>query len=184
MEIHSQQEQFELFNSSLKESHNRGFSRLNYFVNINLTWENIILLAIFCLMLVVLSFSLGVEKGRRYFPKETIRLQPAKIVNIEKAPVLIKTAPPLIKNNLITEKQPKELAEGIKKYTIQVASIEKQTSAQGEVNRLKKIGYETWLRPSGKYNIICVGRFESKEEAATLKKSLQKTYSDCLIRRI
>ncbi len=194
MESQSKQEQFELFKGAAEEAKRRGFQRItpfNYtFSNINLSGDRIILLAIFCLMLAILSFSLGVEKGKRCSINAKIPIQ--KIVNVsqvtpattESAPITKKVAPAPIKNSIGNGKQITDLVSDINRYTIQVASVQKQVYVSLELNKLKRLGYDTWVKPSGKYNILCVGRFSSKKEAEVIKKSLQRVYNDCFVRRI
>jgi hypothetical protein len=184
MEIKNRQEQIELFSGSLQDSGGRQQNRHGSFFSFSFSLENIILLAIFCVMLVVLSFSLGVEKGKRSFVNKPVSAQ-IGVASIElKIPSSKIVVRPQIKNSAIVERQTKDLANGSARFTIQVASVEKNASFQYEVNKLKKIGYEAWIMPSGRYNRICVGKFTSESEASGHKKNLEKIFNGCIIRRI
>lgn len=189
MENEFRQKQLELFSAASEESERGAFNRLNSFININLNWENIILLIILCLMLVILSFSLGVENGKRRILKEAVSVEPGNLKPAQKNAasnpvILAQTKSNILQTNAIQDKQPKELAVSVNKFTIQVASFEKKSSLQSEINKLKKMGYDAWVVASGKYNKLYVGRLATKKEAETLQKKLQKIYDDCLIRRI
>jgi Sporulation related domain. len=191
MDNQERQEQFELFNGQVKEVRSSAFPGIQSFININLTWEKVILLFIFCLMLAIMSFSLGVEKGKRSFSSQntSVALQvksiPAvKPVILENKPAATKAIVPQANVASLPPKQSNDSNTVIKKYTVQIASLQNSAAVQREVERLKKSGYEIWVKQSGKYYILCVGRFSSNDEAKTYQRNLQKIYSDCLIRRI
>ncbi len=174
MEARSRQVQIELFSGS-GENINRMQERHNSFFSVNLSAENIIFVVILCIMLVVLSFSLGVEKGRKFSVKDPAPV----VVNKVSAPAVSQA-----KNNFAGATPAKTVVKVVKKYTIQVASLEKQASVEKEVSKLKTLGHEAWAVSRGKYSIICVGRFASKEEAEAYKANLPKKYHDCFSRRI
>lgn len=142
------------------------------------------MIAIFSVLLVVLSFSLGVEKGRRNLPKVSISSQPVNLLPAEKKVISKTVVAPQIKKDLAIISQSEKVLSPVKNYTVQVATFKQQASVQLESAKLKKLGYEIWVRPSGEYSQLCVGRFASKEEAEAFRKKLEKKYSDCLIRRI
>ncbi|MBI4970960.1 MAG: SPOR domain-containing protein [Candidatus Omnitrophica bacterium] len=52
-----------------------------------------------------------------------------------------------------------------KKYTIRVASYIKQAAAKSTADKLKKKGYQTFVKQSGKYFVLNVGRFSEKQSA-------------------
>ncbi|MBP6920585.1 MAG: SPOR domain-containing protein [Candidatus Omnitrophica bacterium] len=69
-------------------------------------------------------------------------------------------------------------------YTIQIATYTGTTSAQREMNTLKKQGLLPVIRPSGNYTILCVGNFPDKATAKSLLTQLKRKYRDCYIRRL
>lgn len=191
METQTRQEQFELFKGNVDDSRNRSFSRINSFINFNLNWENVILLAIFCLMLVILSFSLGVEKGEKnpvnqgpIAASQVKSVSTPKPATIDKKPVLINAPTPQTKAVSVPERRLRDGDIIVKRYTVQIASLENLASVHREVERLKKSGYEIWVKQSGKYYILCVGKFSSSDEAKNYQKNLRKMYDDCFIRRL
>ncbi|MDP2938883.1 MAG: SPOR domain-containing protein [Candidatus Omnitrophota bacterium] len=181
--MQNSQAQFELFSNANDASSSRGVKRGYSFFSVNLTLDNIVLIAICCLMLIVLSFSLGVEKGRRHYRKQSGFDSPVKLPATEKNAVFKPTAAE-IKNIPIEKKQLEKSLSLVKRYTIQVATFEKQFSVQSEARELKKMGYEILIIPSGKYSQICVGRFPTRKEAEDFKRNLQKKYDDCYVRRL
>lgn len=169
--------QLELFSGSKNPpSVNTGLS--NSFLKYIWNYEKIILLFIGFIITGVISFSLGVERGKRFaFLNEGVRA--AKIHQ----PAAARDAgfkknqqdAPLIKNEAVINTQ---------NYTIQVASYKTKALAQKEAQTLKKKGYTPSLLAKNGYIILCVGNFSNKETARTLLSQLKKYYRDCLIRRL
>lgn len=69
-------------------------------------------------------------------------------------------------------------------YTIQVASIAQSRNVAKELARLKAKGYSAFSRLKGKYAVICVGRFQIKEDAQNTLVKLRNSYPDCQLRRL
>lgn len=69
-------------------------------------------------------------------------------------------------------------------YTIQIASYAGKTSAQREMDTLKKQGLLPVIKSSGNYTVLCVGNFPDKATAKSLLTQLKKKYRDCYIRRL
>lgn len=128
------------------------------------SYEKIILLLIGFIVVGVISFSLGVEKGRG---KTTIIREPA--------------------NQAVAQQQQpvaqQEVIAPSGTYTIQVASFQTKTLAQKEERMLKNKGHYTMLLNKKGYTILCVGKFSDKNTARTLLAQLKKRYGDCYIRR-
>ncbi len=162
---------------------------------ISLTLDKIILVAIGCLILFVLTFSFGYERGKRTAEErmqtltshiETIPQGPAapdsvavnnsevaQKQNSESAPkTAIENAvvPQLNSTKATSEKgTPKAEEAGsafpLRKYTIQVATAVSQETAEKEVAALTKKGETAFFVKSGRYYAICVGSFESVKSA-------------------
>ena len=69
-------------------------------------------------------------------------------------------------------------------YTIQVGSYAESGLAMKESANLKKKGFNALLVRKGKYMVLCVGNFTSKENAQSVLSQLKRTYGDCYIRRL
>ena len=204
MNIHYKQSQFELFPhpaSGTEQTIRPSF----FFSSITLSLENLIISGILMLLFVVFSFAVGVERGKKIVfssnPVSVTAKPAAAIINL---PVqgIPKTKPsgvmsaPVVAKPLATEiarKNEKTLkaVEPVKPqdnmssgYTVQVASYAKMEFAQKEATALKKKGVEAFILGKGKYLIVCAGKFSGKDDAKVVLNRLQKSYKDCVIRRL
>jgi cell division protein FtsN len=197
------QSQFELFPKSSKSAP-ETWKPSGLTKDLTLSLENIIVLCIIFVMILVLFFSFGVERGKKIAlldstkaevnivrtAKEKVVPQPAEKVPQEKGeervvfPVsvpeeIIEESEPAIKPPLEKTEEQEEL------FTIQVASFKLEKNARREADRLKDIGHDdTFVVPKGSYSIVCVGKFERKKEAKKFSSRLKKHYNDCLVRRL
>ncbi len=157
LELFSQQQN----NSAETKSAGFNFSFFNYMRG----YEKTILLIIAFLTIGIISFSLGVEKGKG-----------------QKIPVTKEiAAPPKIQQPAV--KQEEAILQG---YTIQIASYQARESARKEAELLKKKGLNPIILSKGKYSVLCVGSFSNREKAQALLLELEKNkrYKGCIIRRL
>lgn len=138
---------------------------------ITLSIEKIFLGAVIFIISIIISFILGVEKGKKKILSE-------KTLMAKKSETKIETTKKRVKE----EAPEKNISTTHKYYTVQVASYLKRKRAKIEFNFLKKQGYEPILLEKGNYLVLCVGRFESKKEAKKILSELKKKYHDCFIR--
>ena len=197
------QSQFELFPKPSKNgSEPWKPSRLTK--DLTLSLENIIVLCIIFVMVLVLFFSFGVERG-----KKIALLVPAKdeggIVQTVKEDVVretVQTVPQVEREERVVfpVSLPEEIREETEPafrpplekteeqenlFTIQVASFKLEKNAKKEADRLKGIGHDdTFVVPKGSYSIVCVGKFVRRNEAKKFSSKLKKRYNDCLVRRL
>jgi len=163
---------------------------------LNLSYENLILFFIVFIMLLVIFFSLGVEKGRRS------ALRTGQIIVDKSAPNVIEKKMPIEekKVEIVTSEtvQMKE-AEGTKTskatdekvtevsgkyYTIQIIACKKEEYAKKEIERLKNEGYDAFIIPFNDWMQICVGKYASIEESKKDLDILKKRYPTGYIRKI
>lgn len=173
----NERSQLELFNQpkgAPRTKNQDNFSLLGYIRN----YEKIILFIICFIISGIISFSLGVEKGKKY------TAPPVKQEKIITTPLVSEITPRNIKENTALKENivPKE--EKADTYTIQIASFKNKESAQKEVQALKKSGWTTLVLHRGNYNVVCVGNFENKEKAENLLTEIRKKYQDGFIRRL
>ena len=177
----------------------------------------------------VVSYSLGIEKGKRWRtvsnrPQTGVR--PSKPVPRPLTPAVQAAAKPVVVNNLknknlnevkpavpaalpamanaptVISAKPNAVANPDKTliltkpedapvvitanlgkfYTIQIASYKSEKIAQREADLLKQKGYDILVVPKGSFFIICVGKFNQKEQAKSYSQKLKKQYKDCLVR--
>ncbi|MGD0336914.1 MAG: SPOR domain-containing protein [Candidatus Omnitrophota bacterium] len=150
-------------------------------------YEKAIFLIIIFVITGIISFTLGVERGKRINLAASGGIVPNK-VNIEakvaNEPV---PEPPVEQEKFLARKTAainEVLTAGKKNYTIQLASYKTTSYAQKEADLLKKKGFSAVVMPRGKYVILCVGTFSDKETAQPLLSELKKKYEGCYIRRL
>jgi len=201
--------QFELFPKA-KELPAYPARRTFFGGKLSLSIESITILMMAVVVIMVMSFSLGMEKGKRISKTMILRmlhpelsvqaaLQPpaapaeeATNLNPDNKREAQAPAPePLarVDQNAAGSSTPDRAESGEEKvvdkfYTIQVASFKKRDMAQKEAMQLQDKGYDIMVVPKGQYSIVCVGKFPVEEEAKVVSKELKKKYKDCLIRRL
>jgi septal ring-binding cell division protein DamX len=169
--------QLELFSEASNSMVAGGRTFDNAFMRFIRNYEKTLLVIIGIVITSIISFSLGVEKGKAISLKPA-SLKPEVTQNIRVQPT--KTPPPLPAKQVIPER-PKDSLEG---YTIQLASYRTKASAQKEAEALKKRGFSALVISKGSYAVLCVGKFANKENARTLLSQFEKRYRGCYIRRL
>lgn len=207
MHPHSfKQSQFELFPEAreadvLQRPKPRFFSG-----SLNLSGENMVILGIGVIVSMVLSFSLGVERGKKVvrnvhspISQTSMTINPAPASANESG----KTTAPVVRevspnegaqgnsaaqegSGVLAEAVPEGLEKNIdKQYTVQVASFKREDQAQRLATSLQKNGYDiTMVVPKGSYSIVCVGKFSKHSEAKSFSRKLKKQYKDLLVRSL
>jgi len=172
--------QLELF-SQAKDYGNLTTRANNPFITYIRNYERTILIIIGFIITGVISFSLGIEKGKRTAMLNTnAHLDLATKIQLP-APIVTPNRYPVEKQEMT--KQP-ETKTYLQNYTIQVASYQTQKYAQKEAEVLKQRGIAPLVLSKGSYSVICVGNFSNKETAKSLLSELKKQYRDCFIRRL
>jgi hypothetical protein len=177
-------QQLELF-SQIKKYDQRRAPIPRLLLNYIWAWEKTILIIIGLIITGIVSFSLGVERGKRITQLKTESRMDIALKTQKIQPALSTTAAkPILKKEEPQPTQKKGIKEYIQNYTIQVASFLNRTSAQKEADTLKRKGLASMLLPKGKFIIVCVGSFSNRQEAEYLLPKLKKQYQDCRIRRL
>ncbi|MFA6349383.1 MAG: SPOR domain-containing protein [Candidatus Omnitrophota bacterium] len=155
--------------------------------------EKKILLIISFLIVGAVSFSLGVEKGKRIASLAPLKTNPTFDIaksNIARPAVLPakQQAPAPKAQTAYTRIAPLAAKTNItlQAYTVQIASYLSRNSAETEALAFRKRGLSPLIISKGKYTVLCVGNFSSRESAQLLLSELkkQKKYQDCTIRRL
>jgi len=152
------------------------------------------------LMLLIASFTLGVEKGKLITAKAVEEIKepllpaaPEKIalpVTGENRSLAGKTAAEPQKIQIAATAVPVPApAQKVQPpvtggYAIQVASLKNEGAAKNLSETLAKKGFTASVRPSGNYLVVLAGNYASREEAQGKIKELKKTYSDCFVKKI
>lgn len=168
--------QLELF-SQPKDSLGAKKGVFNPFLNRIWNYEKTILIIIGFMITGIVSFSLGVEKGKKItMLKSNSSLDTATQKQISPSPE-IPTAQQVLTTQPEVTTQPKN-------YTIQIATYQTKTYAQKEAETLKRKGLVALVLSKGEYTVVCVGSFSNRDAAKSLLPELKKRYRDCFIRRL
>ena len=129
---------------------------------------------------ICLAYIVGVNRGKQLARKNYLSSpKDITLVNLNKQKKRKKEN---------TSKQ-EEIGKTIKKkiktgYVIQVATYKNKKLAEKEKKKLEKKGFPVILSRRGKYLVIFVGKFPTKEEAKQKLNFLKARYKDCFIRRL
>ncbi len=174
--------QLELFSQAKGNNQGKPHTSKKAFIGYISKYEKAILIIIGCVITGIASFSLGVEKGKRFIMLKT---DSQLDIAVKASPSLPLPQPQQIAKDLQYQPVKKdELKEYIQNYTIQVASFMNRINAQKEADILKRKGLSPVVLSKGKFSIVCVGNFSKREEAESLLPKLRKQYQDCHIRRL
>ncbi len=165
--------------SSLSERKSNWSDRFR----VTLRLDHLSIVAIFALVLYVLSFSFGVEKGKRIILRE-IEAQKTRQEETAKEPAEVKTAGALTMSGVqpvaakIPATPPLQQGAIAGKFTIQVITFNQKIRAEQEVKKLKDKGYQGFIIPGKKSFQVCV---ESFEDSALAKEKLTRLKADGFI---
>ncbi len=155
---------------------------------ITLRLDQAIGLTLVLLVIYVLTFSWGVEKGKKYssgsqgirpVSSEVSALQTSQAVvaSVVKTPLLAMSDETVPKEVRITVAElPKPVAKVMKpdgKYTIQHVTYINQSAADREIQKLAQRGYSSFVIPSGKHLQVCIAAFQSRQDASQILKQLR-----------
>lgn len=165
-------------------------------------YEKAILILMGFLVTSVVSFSLGVEKGRKMFVSNSSMRMDMAMARVVLRPAVLAAGPK--DKFLLPEKQAKpqvvplprppapqanspaqnakEKKQGI--FTLQLASYQKRDFAQKEAAVLSKKGIAAFVLAKGNYFVLYSGNFPSRQAAKMLLAKFKKQYRDCIVRRL
>lgn len=147
------------------------------------SYEKTLLLIIGVAVTGIISFSLGVEKGKQISTlKDDYRLDVAQRVKNAAAPAQIYRQPPAISQEQDNKEKEIDTREK-QRYVIQLASYKGKKNAQKEMEALKRQGIPAVIIPKGNYIVLYAGNFSTKLKAESLLSQLKKRYKDCQLRR-
>lgn len=179
--------QLELFAHSGLYSNAKKSPGKSFFTYVR-DYERVMLIILGIVMTGLISFSLGVEKGKRLavakldsaapIPQKAIVDSQPREVPLPKQESL----PPVIKKETLPPEIAAQKTSGA--YTVQLASYKTRSGAQKEAQELKRKGFSTIILAKGSYVILCVGNFSTKDTAKQLVLQLKNRYKDCYVRRL
>lgn len=165
-----------------------------------LTAEKLVFVSIGIIMLMVVFFAIGVEKGKSRAPKAASPLlaeqAAAPQVPVKAAAIPIKqvkagtistnVSPKTMPVKVVPEAQkvPAQAAQpaGDKPYTIVAAAFLRQDFAAKEANLLKGNGLDAFVLKSEPYYLACVGSFVNKDSAKNVLSKVRQLHRDAYLR--
>lgn len=178
--------QLELFMDT--QSSSGGVSTKRHFLSYIFAYEKAILFIMGLILASIVSFTLGVEKGKGMGrlgavaqPVQEQKIQQIKMNPVAPQPSLRQTVPLSIPKGNTIRQEPQGQGPA---WTVQIASYKARNLAEKEAQVLKKGGFSTLVFNKGAYTVLCVGNFNNKQTAQSLLSQLQRRYKDCLIRRL
>jgi len=140
--------------------------------------EKTIFLFIGLFFLLVLTFCLGIERGKKIKPIQRVELAQGLGSHYEEIKEETKPSPATS-----SAKSSKDTSTAFL-YTIQLATYKSQKYANQELKKLQ--GYDPRIVEQGNLWIIYAGRFKSKKEATAALKEINKKnrYKDPFVRKI
>ncbi len=145
-----------------------------------LSYENIIISIIVLIMLIIVSFSLGIERGKKLLDSRASLRSDAAVVEARE-PALVEIKKPSLKKAV--SDLPAREKEKAQPYIIQVATFKQKALAEKEMSRLRKLNYNPFSLSFGKFHLVFVGNYATGELAKKDLRELRKIYKDCFIKR-
>lgn len=139
------------------------------FLVLRLAYEDLLLTAIAAVMVVVVSFCLGVERGKRVVVALAAPSPAA-------APAVSLPAPSAL--------VPPAATTAEHRYVVQVASFTARDQADAARARLSQYGVRASLVTKGKYQVLYAGGFSTYAQATAAADHLRAAYHDCFVRKL
>ena len=145
-------------------------------------------LTLVLLVVYVLTFSWGVEKGKKSSNEsQTVRAISTEALSPEVPQAVVASVVKTPQTVVVDEAVPKEVPitvaelpspvakvtrpEG--KFTIQHVTYMTQSAADREIQKLAQKGYKSFVIPSGKHLQVCIAAFSSRQDASQLLRQLR-----------
>jgi hypothetical protein len=146
--------------------------------SVNLSAEKLIFLSIGVLMLAVVCFALGVERGKSLIDA-AVRAAPATVrAAVQQAGAVTDTQP----KAAVQQTPAASATDKSKSFMIAVGVYSKEATAITEINKLKSNGLEAYMLRNGQYYAVCVGSFASKDSAQKTLAKVKQFRKDAYIK--
>ena len=154
---------------------------------ITLRLDQTIGLTLVLLVIYVLSFSWGVEKGKKSLENQGVRSVPAEVLSPGASQAVVASVVKTPSLVVIDESVPKEIPIAVAelpkpaakvirpegKYTIQHVTYITQAAADREIQKLAQKGYSSFVIPSGKHLQVCIAAFQTRQDASKILRQLR-----------
>lgn len=191
-----------------------GYSKQRFLPYVKIPIEYTVIIAIGMLVLVIISYAVGVERGKRFTPTSSVEaVDLASGKEFKEEPDVERTSLPVIEKKSLAEidKEPEAEPEAredadpysgsrddyvgappeegaspvtISGYTIQIASFKTESSAKDEIKKLASKGFEAHISRVGDWYQVYAVGYETIEQARGAQKKLAEKYQDCYIKKV
>ncbi len=155
-------------------------------LSFNISLDTLIIFLVIISFVVVFSYILGVEKGKKISfsrkERDNSVLVLKSVKNLHEDAQNVKKS--LGEHEKILKRENEEKKILSSKYVIQVATYKNRDIAEKEKKKLEENGYPVIISQRGNYLVIFVGEYSTQEEAKKHLRYLKNRYKDCFIRRL
>lgn len=185
--------QNDFFGNQVREKKSRKsrlldeYSKQRFLPHIRIPVEFIVIIAIGTLVLLIISYAVGIERGKRLSDIKYEKEQVEELVPIERRVVDKEVRGSMTKSSGILEtiENPKDISPSRKSgYIIQLASFKNEGSARAEIKKLKKKGVKGRLTKSGEWYLVYATGYRKISDAKKARQELIADYEDCYIRKV
>ena len=191
-----------------------GYSKQRFLPYMKIPIEYTVMIAIGVLVLMIISYAIGVERGKKVsgvvtssVSEKVAKSEIARKSEPDKIPVEVTEDAVGSKVEAISEVKipeteevdpyagsrgdyvgapPEEVPEEVmgSVYTIQLATFRSESAANDEVKKLKGKGIDSGSSKSGDWYQVYAQGYQTIGEARAAQKSLSEDYEDCYIRKV
>lgn len=149
------------------------------FLVLRVAYEDLLLTAIAAVMVLVVGFCLGVERGKRV----VVALATPAVAQPLPAPAV--SVPPVVPALPVRSPiVPPKPAAADSRYIVQVASFTVRDQAEAARTRLSGYGVQASIVTKGKYSVLYASGFSTYAQATATADRLRPTYRDCFVRKL
>jgi len=161
-------------------------------MSLRLTYERLILFIAASCVLLVISFCLGVERGKNVVIPERFNRESRDVPSLRGPATNHGGDEAILSPNkkVAAVPQPKKTVKLVPAppasdtaYSIQVATYIKKDTAEDELLRLKRDGLPAYMTQMGKFYLLTVGDYANREEAKKVEGKLKIRYNDCFVKK-
>jgi len=146
--------------------------------------EKLIFSVISVILLYVIFFSLGIERGKKIANRSLNSNMHSTAVALQNKNVENQNQKTTAEKNVSNLETTTQIVPELKEfYSIQAAAYSNLSRAEKEASKVRAGGNEAIIDSSGKYHLLLIGKFKDKKDATALKKKLANKYKGCYVRK-
>jgi septal ring-binding cell division protein DamX len=151
--------------------------------SLTLSLEKTVCSSIAIVMAMVVVYAFGVERGKVLQGRAPAAPIAKTIKSVTVGgPRMPSQQAPAAAPAPVSQAQAALSAGQLKGYTIVGATFTRKEWADTEVERLKKSGYEATVYQSSNFFLVCIGSYQTKDEAKLALSKIRSSYKDAYLR--